>query len=368
MEFAGRIASFSPANLLQWAESERKTGTLVVRRTRREKRIAFRSGRIVGCRSNRIHETFGRFLVDHGLIRPDALARVLAHTRSTGTPTGQALAELGILPSEIVVEQLGVWIAESVQDFCLWRRGVFVFHENEPVVLPLEVAVGTQGVALEGAHWVDEMMRLRRALPDDGVVLRRGPSWPGAGESPFAERIARSVAPAESTLGSLRQVVGGTDFTFLAAVRELIDRGVLEVVRHDAVLEFDSREVALEDVLGVLESEGAFVPDQAHPPLIPSDILERLVPVWLRPPTAEELSRLAPSLRAFVEGIDGRSRLGELVSRDAEQLEDETDLLLLHLERGSLALFPAPLEGSGSGAGDDLPAHLAVEPAMEEEL
>ena len=38
MEFAGRLASFSPSNLLQWAESERKTGVLVVRRSRREKR------------------------------------------------------------------------------------------------------------------------------------------------------------------------------------------------------------------------------------------------------------------------------------------------------------------------------------------
>ena len=77
MEFAGRLASFSPSNLLQWAESERKTGVLVVRRSRREKRVSFRRGRVIGCRSNLVQETFGRYLVDHGRVRPDALARIL---------------------------------------------------------------------------------------------------------------------------------------------------------------------------------------------------------------------------------------------------------------------------------------------------
>ena len=70
MEFAGRLASFSPSNLLQWAESERKTGVLVVRRSRREKRVSFRRGRVIGCRSNLVQETFGRYLVDHGRVRP----------------------------------------------------------------------------------------------------------------------------------------------------------------------------------------------------------------------------------------------------------------------------------------------------------
>ncbi|MEO7793605.1 MAG: hypothetical protein ABIV06_02440 [Thermoanaerobaculia bacterium] len=32
MEFTGRLAAFPASNLLQWAQTERVTGTLVVRR------------------------------------------------------------------------------------------------------------------------------------------------------------------------------------------------------------------------------------------------------------------------------------------------------------------------------------------------
>ena len=53
-----------------------------------------------------MQETFGSYLIDHGLVRPDALARVLAYTRSKRVPTGKAFVDLKILSSQDVETQL----------------------------------------------------------------------------------------------------------------------------------------------------------------------------------------------------------------------------------------------------------------------
>lgn len=73
MEFTGRLAAFPPSHLLQWAAHERATGTLVVRRTRREKRVALRRGSVVYCRSNQPQEMFGQHLIAHGLVEEEVL-------------------------------------------------------------------------------------------------------------------------------------------------------------------------------------------------------------------------------------------------------------------------------------------------------
>ena len=351
MEFAGRLASFSPSNLLQWAESERKSGVLVVRRSRREKRLSFRRGRVIGCRSNLVQETFGRYLIDHGLVRPDALARVLAYTRTKRVPTGRAFVDLGLLSSEVVERELGAWISESVQDLCLWNHGVFVFHDSAPPELPLEVSVQPAGLALEGAHWLDELGRLRSKFPDDETVVRRGLNWPDAKLAPYAERIAQGVS-GEMRLGDLRGVVGGVDFPFLRALGELVDQGVLEAERSGKAVtqESESREIELQSLLGSQDGELPEENRRSRQTVMPIDVIERLVPVWLRPASAEELVNLSGDLRTFLENFDGSHRLSELFARGSALLADQTDLLFLHLERGNVALFPEPLSGAVDAA------------------
>ena len=343
MEFAGRLASFTPPNLLQWAGNERRTGILVVRRSRRERRVSLRDGDVVGCQSNLIQETFGRYLVDQGLLRPDALARALVHSRAAQVATGEAIVALGILPEEIVREQLREWIAQSVEDLCDWTRGVFVFHQREPRTFTFEVVLGVQELVLEGARRSDHIRRIRLALPDDGVVLRRGPAWPGRSLSPFEARLAQGVEELV-TLGRLRQRVGGVDYTFLDAVHRLLASDVIAIAGHEEVDALDSREVDLADLLSAVEAEVPAAPVRQRSAPLPVDVADRLVPVWLVPPGAAELARQSPRLREFLEGIDGRNRLGLLFAREPEVAADQSDLLFLQLERGHLALFPVPLE------------------------
>jgi len=68
MEFSGRLAAFPPAELLQWAHHERRTGALVFRRSRRQKRVFFEKGEVVACLSDDPADYYGQHLQLYGYL------------------------------------------------------------------------------------------------------------------------------------------------------------------------------------------------------------------------------------------------------------------------------------------------------------
>ncbi len=343
MEFTGRLAAFPPPNLLQWAAMERASGTLVVRRSSVEKRIGLRAGRVVECRSNQPRELFGRYLVDYERVGVEDLSRALAMGRERGLPLGKALIETGLLSEEAVSGLLARWMSESVQDVFLWSRGIFFFDERKPRPAEPEVELDTRELVLEGTRWIDEAARLRRRFPDDGVVVKPGPEWPGRMLPPYDQRIARG-AETEASLGALRGLVGGVDFPFLEAVARLVTGGVLTIDRHQPVEERPTSELRLSDLLAELEVQEGAVRNRADRPGVPADLLDALVPVWVQPPGEGELTGMPLTLRAFLEAIDGRTPLRRLFAPDEETRSDQLDLVLLQLRRRNLVLLPSALD------------------------
>lgn len=165
MEFTGRLSAFPASNLLQWALTERVTGTLVVRRSQREKRIGFRVGKILDCRSNQATEHYGQHLVAHGILGAEDLAKALAHCRLRRLPLGETLSDLGLLDEASLRASLAQSIQESVQDLFFWRQGLFYFQEGTPPASRLEVEVETTELLLAGTHWIDDQARIRVFSP-----------------------------------------------------------------------------------------------------------------------------------------------------------------------------------------------------------
>ena len=77
---------------------------------------------------------------------------------------------------------------------------------------------------------------------------------------------------------------------------------------------------------------------------VPLDLLERWFPVWVSEPSGEEQTRMPARARDFYARFDGRTSLGEAFSGDPRSRGREMDLLLLQLQKGRLALLPAPVE------------------------
>jgi hypothetical protein len=343
MDFSGRLAAFPVGDLLQWAKNERCTGALVIRRSEREKRIYFHSGDVVGCLSNDPAEYYGQFLLLHGHLDEPRLFQALTHCTAQGTRLGSALRELGILSPEVIQQTLREQIEDEICDLFLWQRGVFYFQAEMPQeeeILPEPINV--MGLMLEGTRWIDEHARIRRVLAHDNIVLRRGERWPGEGLTPAERRIA-GLADGERTLGELYKAARGSYFRFLEGAFRLCVGMVLDIEAVGEAAEHGTHEMSVYDLLLEQATEEQVLVARRHM-AVPLDLLERSYPMWVGEPTEEERTRMPVRVRDFYARFDGHTSLGEAFSGDARQRGREMDLLLLQLQKGRLALLPAPVE------------------------
>jgi hypothetical protein len=127
MEFSGRLASFPIGDILQWAQNDRRSGALVIRRSGAEKRIFLREGDVVACFSDDPAEFFGQHLLVNGLLDESGLIGALKHCQRTGQKLGDALQTMGLLPTDKVQEALRQHVENQVCDIFLWRSGIFYF-------------------------------------------------------------------------------------------------------------------------------------------------------------------------------------------------------------------------------------------------
>lgn len=346
MEFTGRLAAFPASNLLQWALTERVTGTLVVRRSQREKRIGFRAGKILDCRSNQAAECYGQHLVAHGFLDGEGLARALTHCRAKRIPLGESLRDLELLDEATLHVTLAQSIQESVQDLFFWKQGLFYFQEGAPPASRLEVELETTELLLEGTQWIDEQERIRRVLVDDSVVVRPGPGVDPGSEAleltAFERRIVEGATP-EAALHDLWMKTGGVHFPFLSACSRLVAIRALEIARSGIQNPTLSREIDLRELMLSLQDQDEVVVG-AESAIVPLETIESLVPAWIRKPPERELEALPVNERAFLNGFDGRTTLRRLLSQGSEVRSNQIEVLLVELRKRNVLLLPASLE------------------------
>ena len=345
MEFSGRLATIQFGDVLQLAHQERWSGGLVVRRSSREKRVFLRDGKVVGCVSDDPAEFYGRHLLLHGHLAEADLSRALAWCTEKGERLGTALRELEVLPEETVRRTLAERIGDAVCDLFLWRRGVFYLETDEPPKEEITAdALDTYGLVLEGSRWLDEHARIRKVLVNDHVVLRRGPRWPPHADSPPLTLHLTRAIDGERHLDELHRALGGSWFRFLEAAYALCLAEVLDIERVGSGDASVTGELSLLDILmEQAASEESTLLSERHFS-IPVDLLVQLVPAWTERPTDAELRSLQPPIARFLDGIDGRRPIRELLSTATDARGRQLEQLLVELRKGRLALLPAPVD------------------------
>jgi hypothetical protein len=340
MQLSGLLTTFPPADLLQWAHNDQATGTLVLRRSSREKRVLFRRGKVVGCLSNERFDFYGQHLLAHGYIsEPELLVALSECEERGGLRLGQALLRLELLDEETVMETLAEQTRQAVIDIFLWPRGVFFLLEDEPPAPELEIpGIDPVGLVLEGVHQIDEVNRIRQRLPHDSVVLRKGPRWPGQELSPLGRRIV-GVFRGDMTLRDLHESAGGAQFTFLAETDRLLGAGVFAVDRLGEPAA-ETQSLSLLDLMldRVQEERQATVGATVSMPLA---VLGQLYPLWLDLGNPSAESELA-AVRQLSKGLDGSRKLGQLLSGDPGAREEQLEWLWLCIGNRELVLLPAP--------------------------
>ncbi len=351
MEFSGRIEAFPPGDLLQWAKNERSSGALVFRRSDREKRVYFNHGEIVSCLSNDPAEYFGQHLLLSGAINEDQLFSALTHCTRKGVRLGSALSDLGILTPEAVQAPLHQHIHDLICDLFLWEHGVFYFEAELPPdeeILPDPIE--SMGVIFEGTRWVDERGRMRKVFVHDNVVLRRGRKWPGKNLNTAQRKIAEAV-DGKRTLRELYQAVRGSYYRFLEHGFQLCVDETLDIEDVGNPSESGTLQLSVLDLLLERAAEEQSLIARRHM-AIPLDLLERVVPIWVLEPAEEEKKRMPARARDFYDRMDGVTALAQAFSGDPRLRGKEMDLLLHQMQKGRIALLPAPLAELDRGADE----------------
>ncbi|HET9768049.1 MAG TPA: DUF4388 domain-containing protein [Thermoanaerobaculia bacterium] len=355
MEFTGRLGAMSLSDLLQWPHNERRSGSLVVRTARREKRVIFERGLVVGCVTGDPTEYFGQHLLLNGHLHRHKLLDALALCRVSGARLGTALVDLGLLSPQEAAQALAKHVEERVCDLFLWDHGVFYFLQEMPEVGDrLTEPLDPVALSFEGTRWADEHARIRQLLVHDGVVISRGDGPPPSIDhrTPLIERVLAGVDEPRR-LDDLYQLVQGSRFRFLGAVYGLLADGTLEVEGLEAEVEASS-EIRMFDLLLEQANEEEVLFSSRHLSL-PLEWLHRFYPLWVE---GEEQEKARADELAFYRLMDGSRSLGDLVLTDVEpaRREERMDLVLLQLQKGHLALLPRPLaELKALGKGERNP-------------
>ncbi len=340
MQMSGLLKAFPPADLLQWAQNDRITGTLAIRRSSREKRVLLRDGGIVGCLSNERFDFFGQYLLATGYVEENELLRALSacDESQTGLRLGEALVELDIMTEEQVVQTLREQTEQAIIDIFLWPRGVFFLLEDPPPQAKIEfVPIEPISLVLEGVRQIDEVERIRARLPHDYVVLKKGPRWPGEELGHLGRRITGVFRP-DLTLIDLHEATGGGYAQFLAEADQLVQDEVLAIDRVGDPAP-DTITLSLLDImLDRIQDErqatiGATLP-------VPMAALGQMYCLWLDHDRPAAIDKVPAALRGFAERLDGSLRLAALLSADPEAREEQLEWLWLNVGNRRLVLLP----------------------------
>jgi hypothetical protein len=174
MSLAGNLKTVSFPDILQLLATGKKTGTLQIIATAREKEIAFENGNIIYASSiNASEDLLGNLLLKRGKISKADLEQAITLHKQTGRQLGTTLVDMNLFEKEEVIDCLKMQIEEIVYNLFSWEEGDFKFIENRlPKNVPYSVELSTMNVLMEGTRRVDEWIEIQKILPPDDVKLK----------------------------------------------------------------------------------------------------------------------------------------------------------------------------------------------------
>ncbi len=116
----GTLAELPLPLLLHALAMEERTCTLELKARQREKRITFEEGAPVGCVSNLLHETLGKFLVEKGKLSEADYQKTLSESIQTGQEIGALLVQKGLISPFDLYKQLQANLGLSLLDCFRW--------------------------------------------------------------------------------------------------------------------------------------------------------------------------------------------------------------------------------------------------------
>lgn len=171
MGLSGNLRTMLPGDLLQWLSLGQKTGTLVITNKRVEKKIFFRSGRVISSASNDPREYLGQFLMSHGYLTEPELKKAMEVQQQSNILLGKILVMIDVIGEKDLQRLMRLKAEEEIYDIFLWNDGDFYFIDDElPQMEMIPLQVDVTGIMMEGTRRVDEWARIREVVANDSVI------------------------------------------------------------------------------------------------------------------------------------------------------------------------------------------------------
>jgi hypothetical protein len=171
MSISGNLKTMALAELLQWLAEGQKTGTLRLDNGEVEKKLHFFEGRVISTSSTDPKEFLGHFLVSHGYMTEDELAKAMEMQESNKMLLGKILTTVGVLTEEQLDKMLRIKSEETIYDLFSWPEAEFSFLDDdlpEGTLVPIDLNVTS--VILRGTQRVDEWRYIRERIPSADCI------------------------------------------------------------------------------------------------------------------------------------------------------------------------------------------------------
>src|SRR5213594_2200171 len=170
----GSLKTMSLPDLLQWASSGRKTGTLSLKSGPLHKKIYLQEGAIIGSSSNDTREYLGQFMLSEGIITEQQLKDAFDLQAQTRVMLGRILVKKGLVSEHKVSEILRMKAEETIYSLFLWADADFEFMQDDlPPGDQVLISIKLEDVLMEGLRRYDTSKKIRQTLPHNGVALQR---------------------------------------------------------------------------------------------------------------------------------------------------------------------------------------------------
>jgi hypothetical protein len=177
----GKIGRFTLPEIFQLIANTRKSGTLGIQKDDDIVMIYFKLGQIIYAYGPRQTFHIGQLLKDRGRITVGQLDEAVSMQSrvKSSRRLGQILLEKKFIDRADLEEVVRSQIEELIYSLLSWESGSFKFYENQfPTDEEITVSLSVENVILEGLRRLDEINRIREAVPDFSQVLTITPAPP----------------------------------------------------------------------------------------------------------------------------------------------------------------------------------------------
>jgi hypothetical protein len=230
MGLSGNLRTMLPGDLLQWLSLGQKTGTLVITNKRVEKKIFFRTGRVISSASNDPREYLGQFLMSHGYLSEPELKKAMEVQTQSGILLGKILVMIDVIGEKDLQRLMRLKAEEEIYDIFLWQDGDFYFVDDQlPQMEMIPLQVDVTGIIMEGTRRVDEWARIREVVPNDTMI----PSTVSEIDPTELEEHELLIARAIDGKRSIAEIVlesRSSEFAVSGTVSTLVRQGAVKIL------------------------------------------------------------------------------------------------------------------------------------------